>query len=77
MNICFRSHFSDDVLERYAIGKASTRDCGSLEEHLLLCAHCETRLKRIEEFIGVMRAALEELEVPPHARFSAQSALAL
>jgi hypothetical protein len=77
MNICFQSHFPDDHLERYATEKISSPDCGPLEEHLLLCEDCQTRLLKIEEFILVTRAALAELEEHPNARFSAQSAFAL
>jgi len=77
MNTLFESHFPDEILERYAMGKTPSLDCGPLEEHLLLCESCRTRLKKIEEFILVVRAALVELEVHPHARFGPQPALAL
>ena len=77
MNICFESHFPDDVLEKYAMGTLFNLDFCPLEEHLLLCAACQTRLTEIEEYILVLRAALTELATHPHARFSAQSALAL
>jgi len=77
MNICFESHFPDDLLEKYALGTASNLDCAPLEEHLLLCVDCQTRLAEIEEFILIVQAALVELEARPDGRFSAQSALAL
>jgi hypothetical protein len=77
MNICFESHFSDDVLEKYAMGTLPHLDYGPLEEHLLLCTTCQTRLKQVEEFVLVIRAALAQLVLNPQARFSAQSAFAL
>lgn len=77
MNICLELHFPDDVLEKYALGMVSGQDCGPLEEHLLLCAHCRARLMTIEEFIQVIRAALTQLKAHPQARFSAESAFVL
>ena len=77
MNICFESHFPDDVLEKYAMGTLSNLDYGPLEEHLLLCTTCQTRLAEVEEFVLVIRVALAQLALNPHARFSAQSAFAL
>jgi hypothetical protein len=70
-------HFPEHVLESYAMGKAPSLDCGPLEEHLLLCEACRKRLTKIEEFIQVIRAAIAELEVHPHARFGPRPALAL
>jgi exonuclease VII small subunit len=52
-------------------------DYGPLEEHLLLCKNCQTRLMQVEEFVQVIRAALTELTTHPQTRFSAQSAYAL
>jgi hypothetical protein len=77
MNICFESHFTGDVLERYAMGTLSSFDYGPLEEHLLLCKPCQTRLMELEEFVLVIRAALTQLAIHPQPRFTAQSAYAL
>jgi predicted anti-sigma-YlaC factor YlaD len=92
MNTCFESHspeshfpephfpephFPEHVLESYAMGKAPSLDYGPLEEHLLLCEACRQRLMKVEEFILVIRAALAEMEVHPHARFGPQPAFAL
>jgi hypothetical protein len=82
MNTCFKSHipephFPEDVLESYAMRTAPSLDWSPLEEHLLLCEACRTRLMKIEEFILVIRAALAELQRHPHARFGPQPALTL
>jgi hypothetical protein len=77
MNICFESHFPDGVLEQYALGTLFSLDYGPLEEHLMLCKTCQTRLMEVEEFVLVIRAALTQLATHPNARFSAQSAFAL
>ncbi len=77
MNTCFESHFPDEVFEKYVMGKLASLDYGPLEEHLLLCSTCQTRLNQVEEFVLVIRAALTRLASNPHARFSAQSAYAL
>jgi hypothetical protein len=71
------AHFPDDILESYAMRKAPSLDCGPLEEHLLLCEACRTRLMKIEEFILVVRAALAELQTHPLTRIGPQAALAL
>ena len=77
MNISFDSHFPDEFLEKYALGSASGLDCTSLEEHLLLCADCQTQLAEIEEYLAVIRAALRELAQDTPVRIGTQSALAL
>ena len=51
MNTRCESHFPDDLLENYAMGKLFTPHCGPLEEHLLLCRVCQTRLMKAEEFV--------------------------
>lgn len=77
MNICCDSHFPDELFEKYALGNASNVDCAPLEEHLLVCADCQTQLARIEEYLAVIRAALLELAVDTPLRIGAQTALAL
>jgi hypothetical protein len=77
MNACSEFRFPADLLERYAMGKVSHLDCAPLEEHLILCAACRKRLMQVEEFILVIRAALNELDTHSETRIGAQSALAL
>jgi hypothetical protein len=77
LNICFDSHFPDQLLEKYALGSASDLDCASLEGHLLLCVDCQTQLAKVEEYLAVIRAALRELALDTPVRIGTQSALAL
>ena len=58
MNFCLELHYPDDILERYAMGRLSTLECVPLEEHLLICRACQTKLLAVEEYIAVVRAAL-------------------
>jgi anti-sigma factor RsiW len=76
MNNCMGSHFPEDLLERYAMGKLSTEECVPLEEHLLICPACQTSLVAAEDYIRVARAAIAAL-APQPARIKVQSACAL
>ena len=51
-------HYPDDVLERYAMGKLSALDYVPLEQHLLICTACQTKLLAVEDYILIARAAL-------------------
>ncbi len=52
-------HVPDDTLERFAMGTLSDPESVPLEEHLLLCPLCQARLEDLDDFIQVVRAALE------------------
>ena len=75
MNFCLKVHFADHVLERYAMGKLSNLAGALLEEHVLICEACQTRLVTIEEYLLVLRAALAALRTP--TRIDPQSASSL
>lgn len=74
---CLESHLPEDVLELYAMGKLSNLDCVPLEEHLLICTPCQTRLMAVDEFVRVIRAATSSLASHQPARIGVQSAYAL
>jgi len=71
MNFCLKVHFTDHVLERYAMGTLSNLAGALIEEHVLICAACQTRLVSTEEYVAVLRAALAEFRTP--ARIGARS----
>lgn len=77
MNACLESHFPEDVLEGYAMGKLCREESVLVEEHLLICSACQTSLAAAEEYIQVVRAAEAALAHLPPARINAQSAWTL
>jgi hypothetical protein len=57
MNVSTRPCFGEEVLERYAMGKCSIADGAPIEEHLLICASCQTQLAAIDEYLRMVRQA--------------------
>jgi hypothetical protein len=57
MNASFDRHFSEEILEEYALGMQSEEDCTPLEEHLLICPACQDLLAEADEYIGIVKAA--------------------
>jgi hypothetical protein len=44
VNFAEESHATNDVLERYAMGRSTGPELAGLEEHLLVCESCQDRL---------------------------------
>ena len=55
-------HPEDDQLEQYALGRLTGTEAATVEEHILLCSACQERLQAEDEYLSVMRAALEDLK---------------
>jgi hypothetical protein len=52
-------HMSDDRLELYLLKHSlATDERANIEEHLLSCRFCISRLEKLQEFIDLLRAAL-------------------
>jgi len=58
-------HIDDDVLEQYALGSLGPELLAAIEEHLLTCRDCQTRLIAVDEFIGLFRAAAVQPDARP------------
>ena len=58
MNTGFYCHLYYRVLEDYALGMLSDRDCAPLEEHLLVCSACQDLLADADEYIQIAKAAM-------------------
>jgi hypothetical protein len=58
-------HIDDDVLDRYASGSVRPELLAAIEEHLLTCPDCQTRLIAVDEFIGLFRAAATQPDARP------------
>jgi hypothetical protein len=58
--------WDDDRIERYSMGTLPEEEVAELEEHLLVCEACQSRLRQTEAFAGGMRrAALRLIREPP------------
>jgi len=55
-------HPADDLLESYAMGRLAEHDLVPVEEHLLICAHCQEAVQEIETFVKSTRAAARIVE---------------
>jgi hypothetical protein len=54
-------HVEEEVLERYAMGGLSAELLPALEDHLLSCSACQSRLMETDEFIRSFRIAASDL----------------
>lgn len=57
-------HISDELLDQYALGTLPEERVAGVEEHLLFCGPCQSRLDASDEFAMLFRAA----SVQPDAR---------
>jgi len=58
-------HIDDDVLDQYASGSLRPELLAGIEEHLLTCPDCQTRLISTDEFIGLFRTAATQPDARP------------
>ena len=65
MNTNCDVHISVEVLEEYGLGRMAEPDTIDLEEHLLICQVCQTRLEQIDEYLRVSKAAAAILRHQP------------
>jgi len=61
-------HASDECLEQYALGSLEEPLLGEIEEHLLLCSHCQEHLNEIDAYRAAMRSAAARLEGEEESR---------
>jgi hypothetical protein len=48
------SHLSEEALDEYAMEKLSDWESAPVEEHLLTCQVCHTRLENLDEFVALV-----------------------
>jgi predicted anti-sigma-YlaC factor YlaD len=61
-------HFSEDLLESYALNRMREPEVAPLEEHLLICAACRSRLSEIDGYIAGMKASIARVQRTPPRR---------
>ncbi len=54
-------HASGETLERYSLGDLPEAETERLEEHLLICPHCQVRLADEDAFVRATREAAADL----------------
>ncbi len=60
------SHLTEDALEVYSLGRLSSEDdLATLEEHLLVCAYCQARLEKMDQFIQAAAAGAKAVADAP------------
>lgn len=74
MEYLFEQHCTDDDLELYALGRLNDDGSELVEEHLLICGTCQTRLDEADQYVRAMRNATFRLRAeqpkPIFAKFS-------
>jgi hypothetical protein len=53
----FTHHPSEEILENYVLGRVGAPDIEPIEEHLLVCPHCQERLSEADHYVLAMRDA--------------------
>ena len=52
------AHIDEDTLERYAMSQLPVGELAPVEEHLLVCPHCQDRLAEIDRLLADLNSAL-------------------
>jgi hypothetical protein len=55
-------HPTPDALEEYAFRRLSAHDTEALEEHVLVCPHCQTSLAEVEDYILLIQLGIARYE---------------
>jgi len=66
-------HMDPDEMERYSLGNTSEDELAGLEEHLLVCESCRSRIDETDQYVASMtRAAAEfrRLDSPARANWN-------
>ncbi len=61
------SHIEAEIMDQYAMGTLPEISLSEIEEHLLICPVCQTRLQEADEFIALFRVAATEPDARPVA----------
>lgn len=65
MQIDVGQHIEEITLERYSLGSLAEEAAAEVEQHLLLCKACCTRVTEADSYIRAMKSAAQELPADP------------
>jgi hypothetical protein len=57
ISLVFQEHPDGDIWEEYVFGRLNHDQVQLVEEHLLVCEHCQNVLARTDEFVRLMKLA--------------------
>lgn len=52
------THFNEDIIEAYSLGRLDPESAAGFEEHLLICPACQGQLERTDNFVRAFRTAV-------------------
>ncbi|MCC6538200.1 MAG: zf-HC2 domain-containing protein [Bryobacterales bacterium] len=52
------THFDEDIIEAYSLGRLDPATAAGFEEHLLICPVCQGQLERTDNFVRAFRTAV-------------------
>ncbi len=58
-------HLAEDTLEAYSLNRLSAEQVETAEEHLLGCVYCQTRQKKMDEFVAASKSAAARIAAEP------------
>jgi hypothetical protein len=64
----FGDHPSDEMFERYLLRQSDEAEFEAVENHILMCPDCVTRLEEAESFISTFKAACGEIPITHRER---------
>jgi hypothetical protein len=56
-------HLEETLLDQYAMGTLPVQSITEVEEHLLICSVCQSRLVAVDEFLPLFRSAATPVDV--------------
>jgi hypothetical protein len=62
-----KSHVRDEILEAYVFKRLQAEDLDQVEDHLLICEHCQLRLEDTRQFIEATRTAAARIRMEENA----------
>jgi hypothetical protein len=58
-------HIEENLLEQYAIGDSPEQSRAAIDEHLLCCQDCQSRLVQLDTFLAAFRPAVLQMQKQP------------
>ncbi len=64
MSTNFDRHIPEEMLDEFVMEMLTEQECAVWEEHLLICASCQDRVARADEYVSVVKSAAAAISDP-------------